>query len=923
MSIPAAISGLRAEIDTVGDGTGWTDITTKTYSRDGYTITRGRRNEGATADASSATLTINNRDGAFSPRNPTGTYYGKIGRNTPLRISEALASTYLDVTAVTSAGATAPDTAGLSITGDLDLRIDLTLWSWRQNTDLIGKYDIPGNQRSYALVMTSAGLLRFLWSVAGTVGISVYATVPVPVPSSGRKALRVTLDVDNGAAGNTVTFYTSDTINGSWTQLGDAVVSAGTTSIYDSTSPLYIGDIAGAGTQYTQPAPMRVYAAKVLSGIAGTTKASPDFTAQSDGTTSFVDAQSNTWTVQTGASIVGRDWRFYGEIPAWPPTWDKSGRDVWVPVAAAGILRRLGQGSSPLKSPYYRACTSTVAPVTGLLAYWPCEDDASATSIASGLPGGAPAGFTPGLTLASDTTTFACATQLPVMGSAIITGLVPGYTTTHDWQVRALLAIPSTGTLDGSIVFRAFCQSGSIRRWDLIYHTGSGGTLTMTGYDAAGSSVTTSGAIGFLIDGAHVRVSMSVSNSGGTITYGAATLAPGDAIGATWSGSVAGTSETITAIQVGAGATALDGVTIGHITVQDAITSIFDLSDMLDGYAGETAGARFARLCGEESITYRVLGDTTSSVAMGAQGGATLLTLLRDCEAADGGILYEPRDFFGLAYRCGNSLYTQGVGLALNYAAADLSAITPTDDDLNTVNDVTAQRPSGSSYRTTLATGAMSTLPPPNGVGQYDTSVSTNVATDDQLRDEAGWRLHLGTVDEARYPTLGVNLARTNFVGSATLTAQATALDVGDRVTVDNPPAWVAPDQINQLVVGFTEVLNTFERELTMVCAPASPYNVGVYDGTSSGYDTDGCVFASNASSGTTSFSVTNTGQTWWTHDDGDVALRVGGERVTLTAVAGTGTSQTLTVTRAVNGVVKAHTAGDAISLWAPTYYGL
>lgn len=68
----------------------WTDITAYTASvRDAVRITRGRQDEQSAAQASTASFSLNNVDGRFSPRNPSGPYYGAIGRNTPVRISVA------------------------------------------------------------------------------------------------------------------------------------------------------------------------------------------------------------------------------------------------------------------------------------------------------------------------------------------------------------------------------------------------------------------------------------------------------------------------------------------------------------------------------------------------------------------------------------------------------------------------------------------------------------------------------------------------------------------------------------------------------------------------------------------------------------------------------------------------------------------
>jgi outer membrane lipoprotein-sorting protein len=56
-----------------------------------------------------------------------------------------------------------------------------------------------------------------------------------------------------------------------------------------------------------------------------------------------------------------------------------------------------------------------------------------------------------------------------------------------------------------------------------------------------------------------------------------------------------------------------------------------------------------------------------------------------------------------------------------------------------------------------------------------------------------------------------------------------------------------------------------------------------------------------------------------WTHADGDYAILINGEKMTVTNVSG----NTLTVTRAVNGVSKTHANGSAVTLADPCYYGL
>lgn len=203
---------------------------------------------------------------------------------------------------VPGASATTPDSIFLDIVGDIDLRADITPADWTPaaSSALVAKWSVAASL-SYLFTLEADGTLLLTWSANGTATLTAASTVPVPV-TSGRQAVRVTLDVDNGAAGKTVTFYTAPTLSGTWTQLGAAVTTAGTTSIFSGTS---IGEIGTHTSSSTAPFSGIVHAVEVRNGIGGTAGANPDFSAQPTGTRSFVDPAGRTWTINGLASIVG------------------------------------------------------------------------------------------------------------------------------------------------------------------------------------------------------------------------------------------------------------------------------------------------------------------------------------------------------------------------------------------------------------------------------------------------------------------------------------------------------------------------------------------------------------------------------------------------------------------------------------------
>jgi hypothetical protein len=199
--------------------------------------------------------------------------------------------------------ASTPNHASLQITGDLDLRADVALddYATGSSQSLITKW-LDAATRSYRLRINTTGFLSLVWSTTGANFIIRTSTVPVPVVNGQRIAVRVQLDVDNGAGGHTVTFATAPSLAGPWSTLGTPVITAGTTSVAATTAAMGIG-AANDGT--FEVAAGEIFAAQARDGLEGTVVANPDFTVQAHGAGSFVDSTGKTWTINGNAEIIG------------------------------------------------------------------------------------------------------------------------------------------------------------------------------------------------------------------------------------------------------------------------------------------------------------------------------------------------------------------------------------------------------------------------------------------------------------------------------------------------------------------------------------------------------------------------------------------------------------------------------------------
>lgn len=865
----------------------WNDITGDARVRQDVAITQGRQDEASQASPSACNLQLNNRHGRYSPRNPVSPLYGKIGRNTPLRVRHGAPDTSLTMPGLDGSYVSTPDQSSLDITGDLDVRVDVEPDSWRPEEFqiLVTKwiYLVAVEQTSWSFYMQPDGRPRFAWTPDGSHGSRITEDSTVSIAEDvGRLALRVTLDVDNGAGGSTLTFYTAPTIAGPWTQLGDPTVN-GVTSVFSGSADLVVGaDNRGTGA-YTDGDPFagRFYSMEFRDGIDGTLVAAPDFTALVAGDREFADSVGLPWSINGHAVVGDNSVRFSGEVSAWPTRWDLSGNDVWVPVTASGISRRLSQGASPLSSALRRGITG--GNVTTPVAYWPCEDDKGATSFGSALDH-EPMRFL-GDTNAIKPASFSeIASSLPiptVSTGGRFQGDVPAYPDSDYARGMALAIIPDGGLSSEQNLMRMRTTGGSTEAWFL--NIKSTGSLRLVCY-AHGGATLVDQSVAFDLNGARGLIWIYLIQNGADVDWEigfGGVDAPNIGI---FDDTLIGHSFGRVHQMIIGQNFDLNNVAVGHVQVMHT-NEFWEILQFAKAWKGDAARDRISRLAAEESIPVSLDGGDTEQV--GPQRPLPFLDLMAEAADTDLGALIDRRDFLGLHFRSRGTLYNQVPALTLDYAMGEVSApFEPVEDDQDVRNDLTVSRTEGSSARAVQTVGPLSVSPPPLGVGRYDTAVAINAFTDTQLPDQAGWRLHLGTVDEARYPMVTVDL-----FANPHLIDIVKRVKIGDRLVVTNPPPWLPPDMIDLIVQGYREVLNAFVWTVTFNCSPGSPWRVGVLDDDVLGRaDTAGSetVEVFEAGVATTLVVSTTVGPTWTTDPaDWPLDVRVSGVVLTVTGIDG------------------------------------
>lgn len=905
MAFPIDPLPLAGEIFVDG---AWLDITSDIREDDGVTISgRGSSSEDSSLSSAVCAFKLNNRLGQYSNRNPRSSLFGKLPKNTPFRakIDDSAVVFQAWPTGDEIVYVWTADKAVLDIVGDIDIRIDLEMLHWSpQAADsviLASKFQGTGNQRSWYVALQQDGRINLSWYPLGTTASIIRGISTVPLPKrTGRQAIRVTLDVDNGSGGLDLKFYTSDTISGSWTQLGATRTAAVTTSIFSSTATLVVGGLDGGNATNTlNPVPDYMYGKwygfELRSGIGGTLVADIDFTALAPGATSWSDglATANTWTVVgDGGEVATGNRRFTGEIAQMPVEWDNTGSDVYVKLQANDVTRRLTQGKDALRSALYRYLQGDNADVGDLTGHWPFEDAAGSTQAAAAT--GTPASvidvsFGPEDTLPASAGTLTFNSSASLIGAAA--RLTGGVNSTAYAMYFTCLTLPAPATWRTVMYIRS---TGTMRRWELATGATSG-TARIRSYDSSGALSVDSNTAGIAApDQGWVQWAIHLNQNGANVDWWL--LCTNVATGASAlgiSGSYAGTVGRFSSWVSGQSAELAD-YSFAHMFISQNV-SLGQISDNEGlvlasvAFLGETAADRLRRLGSEEGVAVQVVGAGIETAAMGYQRPLTLIDLFKECAVADGGILFTPREFLGYRYRTRKSMINQR-GLSLDYAAEDLSGqLRPTDDDQSLRNDVTLSRPLGSEGRHERLDG-------PNGiteVGRYNSSYPVNLELDSSLETRAQWETFIGTWDEARYPTVTVQLERANFVNDAAKTLEAYETDIGDFFEITNMPDFLPPDDVELLVRGVKEKLDNRGVNITWNATPYGPFRANDLTGSDESNNRASATnsrLAYDANSTTTTLPIrTPLGKLWGTTAgkpaNFPLNAKIGGEVVTVSAI--------------------------------------
>lgn len=254
------------------------------------------------AHSSSSGQTITNLGWGGSALNATAGSTGSPDSNDPLYLSWT-GTNYVYLPGVSGNTISIPDAANLDTT-DLDFRMRISLDSPTTTGNYASRL-VSDPNRSWLFAYTggtTGARMNLTWyptgSAASGINVGGTATYENSYTAGQNHWVRVTLDVDNGAGGYEVKFFTapdSITVPTAWTQVGTTITGGTTTNL-----PLIV---AGMGISQSTAFLGNVYRAQLMDSINGNTIVDIDTSILNDGNvTSFNALTGQTVTINSATS---------------------------------------------------------------------------------------------------------------------------------------------------------------------------------------------------------------------------------------------------------------------------------------------------------------------------------------------------------------------------------------------------------------------------------------------------------------------------------------------------------------------------------------------------------------------------------------------------------------------------------------------
>jgi hypothetical protein len=914
------------------DITAWDGISRIRYAQ-GIDHAWGVRNEGGYCDPSTCSLTIDNRDGAFSSRNRMGPWYGGLTKNTPMQITVGDQDTLPAASVRSVSTHESGSTGAFNVSAPAGVQAgDLMVAFHTNDFGFLSQMGVPtgGSQWEPLGEVTLPNFCntKVWWKVAGsepgTYGFTQADNADAVVAIVAVEDAAGTVPTIDVLSSSTV----SDLVATPSTDPGPARLElrwAGANSVDTSettfTAPAGFSELADLDSQ---------------SFIAGSLAERDLTSAEPTGVHEFEASQDilyhNGVTVNISNAPAALPVTF---VPEWPVDWNPLGtRDSYVRISAKGTLHRIQQGAKPFHSATRRVAESNPA----VAAYWPMEDGSGATRLESPITGvraiqpardwspaaiDGPGGSKPLPVLRPTASFFA---QVPNTMAANATWLA-------EWLFYMEAGVASSRTMLRTISSTGitFLARINTTNFNLLIQDGDGTQI---------SSDSQAVHADFFDRWVFLRLTVTADSASTAHASLGAWTVDGDALNAVISSTASFAAGRPTKAGFDPLAATPDTRSIGHLAFGprdgEAVGPLIltgvagpslghpPLLVSLNGWAGEFAASRFSRLCVESGIPAVVRGNPPESQPMGSQLPKTLPELLREIEDTDGGRVHEIGTGLGYLTRAAR----QNLPVAMHIGADQLARTPrPTDDDLQLVNQVEVSREGGSSA---VARSEASIVTD----GLADRSHPVNTHTDNPLEDIGGWLIHRGTHDGYRWPLIPIELHRPS---AEALIPTWQSLRIGDRITADHAFTQLPNVDIDVQLEGWRQHITQVTWNVFLYSVPDSPWQLGTLGSGRYSPRFGDAVLDAGINSSTTTM-VVDIGDSPWVTSAAEPDLfpmqietfpaalggRFGTEVMTVTAIGSvSGGNQTFTVTRGANGIAVAHAAGTAVMLVDPLRYSL